>query len=227
MHPPYNLFQPRSTNASKYLVCSPPTTIHDSTPLRKPHCRVYNRPSRRISPPHSCSRLEQPENPRIDRDLPRRSVHPRQRHTKYLSSTNQPKRTSVDRSRCVVASACQGAASHIDRPDEPLSITTAFLIAGSPAVIGCLWNVQDVPASPLDPILRVHPGDKDEPAMALYKAQKWSRELSRKGDEAFFARHVGMLEMFLDTLSGRDTLCMGMRPFTDPMFWASWVCVGA
>jgi CHAT domain-containing protein len=63
-------------------------------------------------------------------------------HDGYL---NEFEIASLDLSRTYVAvlSACQSAVAARDIANEPGSLTSAFLIAGVPSVIGSLWQVED------------------------------------------------------------------------------------
>ncbi len=130
-----------------------------------------------------------------------------------------------------------------DLPDDPLLLPAAFLGLGVPGVLGTLWSGRDLSAVLL--LLRFYQlwlGRDPEgtgslpPTQALRAAQRWLRDLTYRGLEAYLSRTFADLasvvgEEALDRLSAgvRSALREEQeeaRPYADPVHWAGFVFYG-
>lgn len=137
--------------------------------------------------------------------------------------------------RLVVASACQTAVTEfMQLPDEVSGLPTAFLAAGTPAVIGTLWPANDLSTALLMIRfyrLHLHPdggSDPLPPAAALRAAQLWLRGLT--GDR--LAAELRASPRLLATPGALDALAVAdeapdARVYEHPSYWAPFVLIGA
>ena len=145
--------------------------------------------------------------------------------------------TTLDLSRCrlVVLSACETAATDINRsPEEFIGLPSAFFQAGGTAVVGTLWAVNDFSTS----ILMERFYDRYikfgmTPVSALRDAQLWLRNLTSSEVETIFKdKERGQLERHLSGLAispssddkhkNKDT----EHPFEHPLYWAAFTYLG-
>jgi len=145
--------------------------------------------------------------------------------------------------RLVVLSACQTAISDFGNlPDEAISMSSSFLQAGIPGVIGTLWQVNDLStALVMAKFYEYHlSGAQLEPPEALRKAQLWLREVTVGELNSYFDSHIAFHEAKRTTLEripewvalqGKLDLSIYndpmQKPYADkPYHWAPFVYFG-
>jgi CHAT domain-containing protein/tetratricopeptide (TPR) repeat protein len=136
--------------------------------------------------------------------------------------------------RLVVASACQTAVTEfMHLPDEVSGLPTAFLAAGTPAVIGTLWPADDLSTALL--VIRFYRlhlrpdagSDPLPPAAALRGAQRWLRGLT--GDR--LAAELRASPRLLAVSGALDALAVAEEApdahvYEHPSYWAPFVLIG-
>ncbi len=150
--------------------------------------------------------------------------------------------------RLAVLSACETGLSDVnDRADEYIGLSSAFLAGGALSVVPTLWAVWDFSTALL--IRRFHANLYERhspPALALSDAQKWLRTLTYDDVATILLQNQPMLsdaaiaqaKGFVSRLrqagpppSASDLPFvlaeLGERPFSNPVFWAAFQCVGA
>lgn len=139
--------------------------------------------------------------------------------------------------RMVVLSACRTALIDFrDLPEEVVGLSTGFLSAGLPEVVGTLWPVDDRSTALL--MLRFYTHlitDRMRAAAALCEAQRWLRDATREAVGEFCAERPELIPPLgaCDSVDSRDarlrqySLPPGHKPFSDPYYWAGFVYVGA
>lgn len=134
--------------------------------------------------------------------------------------------------RAVVLSACRTAMIDFrDLPEEVIGLSTVFLSAGVPEVIGTLWPVDDQSTALLMARFYTHLfDDRMTAASALCEAQRWLRDATREAVDEFCS---GRPELSLSS-GARDARLRRQRgvqpdhkPFSDPYYWAGFIFVGA
>lgn len=136
--------------------------------------------------------------------------------------------------RLAVLSACRSAtadATHI--PDENLSLSTAFLGAGVPSVIGTLWQVDDRATGLLMSELYRLCKQGMAPADALRLARDWLSSATpegidqREAEVTILHRDVAPAGTSGDGSSGDASHRIdGSHPFSEAVFWAPFVLYG-
>ena len=131
----------------------------------------------------------------------------------------------------IVASACQTAVT-ARLPDEALTLSAAFIYAGASAAIGTLWSVNDLSTALLMSrfyaLLDTGQGGVS-PWTALRHAQLWLRDASSSDVRQ---QLVSMMDHDVSISAkekARFTRLLSDRgsKFTDPYYWAPFVCTGA
>jgi CHAT domain-containing protein len=131
--------------------------------------------------------------------------------------------------RLVVLSACETAVSdHLSISDEYISLTSGFLVAGSPSVVATLWTVSDLSTSFL--MIKFYQLLKDglSVPLALNSAQLWLRDVTKSK----LLEWIGKLK--LDSKSTQDIKDFfedydydsDETPFESPFFWAAFCAIG-
>ncbi len=144
--------------------------------------------------------------------------------------------------RLAVLSACQTAMTDVDRlPDEAIGMTSVFLQAGVPGVIGTLWQVDDLSTALLmvrfyDLHLRGVGAGPLNPARALRLSQLWLRDVTAGELIAFFQDQRRRLTNRSPSLEA-SAIAAGLsrfaleepesRPFLSPYHWAPFIFLGA
>ncbi len=136
-------------------------------------------------------------------------------------------RARTEEARLTLLTACESAAGH--RPvvggGEYLGLPAAFILAGSKAVIGSLWRVDDAATAFLTVELCRRLVGGTGSAEALRAAQIWLRKIRRAellelAEEPLTAELLGPLEWnYLNTLPD--------LPFVSPYYWAAFQAVGS
>jgi CHAT domain-containing protein/tetratricopeptide (TPR) repeat protein len=150
--------------------------------------------------------------------------------------------------RLVVASACQTAITDFNRlPDEAIGLPAGFLEAGTPGMVGTLWQVADLStALMMARFYQYHlRGDPEHgegpmgPARALRLAQRWLARVTAEELTVYFATHQGLHEALRQAekvrlpgeVAAAGVVRFGLedptaRPFASPYYWAPFVFVG-
>ena len=158
-----------------------------------------------------------------------------------------PEFTGLEEARLVVLSACQTAVSDFrDLPDEAVGLPAGLLQAGAPAVVGALWNVDDASTALL--MTRFYElllqGEGEErglpPPEALRRAQRWLRDLTNAGLEAYLARHEAIARARRESVRRMPSALIGellirayaavdpqAQPYVEPYYWAPFTFHGA
>lgn len=149
---------------------------------------------------------------------------------------------ALARARLVVLSACQTAITDFQTlPDEAIGLPGGFLQAGTPAVIGTLWSVDDSSTALLmTRCYELMRGQEPQaPIEALRRAQLWLRDQTHASLKAYLNHHRALAEApAQDTphmplalvLQLRTALAMRAshpRPYAAPYFWAPFTFHGS
>jgi CHAT domain-containing protein len=143
---------------------------------------------------------------------------------------------SLNLSQCslVTLSACETGQVAIDTTDEYISLSSGFILAGSPSVLVSLWSVNQVSTALLliktYETLQNHPGQL---AIALKTTQIWLRDTTVKGFQDWvrecqllvggdWQKH---LAEFFQKL-GQNEKGVNDRPYQSPYHWAAFCVVG-
>jgi len=136
---------------------------------------------------------------------------------------------NLEKCRLVTLSACEtGLIDFQNTSDEYIGITNVFLVAGTPAVIISLWEVNAVSTAFLmiEFYHNLHAGLTV--AEALNKAQLWLRDVTKVELEQWISdkqlrlsrKQRAKLEQLSIELSPKD------KPFQQPYYWAGFCAVG-
>ncbi|VXD12893.1 CHAT domain-containing protein [Planktothrix paucivesiculata] len=143
---------------------------------------------------------------------------------------------SLNLSQCslVTLSACETGQVAIDDTDEYISLSSGFILAGSPSVLVSLWSVNQVSTALLliktYETLQNHPG---QIAIALKTAQIWLRDTTVKGFQVWVEKCQLLeggdwqkpLAEFFQQL-GQNEKGVNDRPYQSPYHWAAFCVVG-
>jgi CHAT domain-containing protein/tetratricopeptide (TPR) repeat protein len=137
--------------------------------------------------------------------------------------------------RLAVLSACETGLIDIRQsPDEHIGLPTAFLQAGTPAVVSTLWSVNDLSTRLLiERFYRSHLEDHLVPAAALRRAQIWLRD-GTAGEMSLADQWRQMYRVAADQEVKKMAFSNyryferhpQVKPFTSPYFWASFTFTG-
>ncbi len=116
----------------------------------------------------------------------------------------------MDNPRIIVLSACETAQIKATIADEYIGLASGFIFAGAHNVLAALWPVEDASTRLL--MEDFYQGIKQDltPTLALSKAQKQLREMSRDTAE----QRLGM------------KIQKGRRPYKQPYYWSGFVIMG-
>jgi CHAT domain-containing protein len=142
---------------------------------------------------------------------------------------------SLNLSQCslVTLSACETGQVALDTTDEYISISSGFILAGSPSVLVSLWSVNQVSTALLliktYETLQNHPGQL---AIALKTAQIWLRDTTVTGFQDWVEKCQLLggdwqerLAKFFQKL-GQNEKGINHRPYQSPYHWAAFCVVG-
>jgi CHAT domain-containing protein len=130
-------------------------------------------------------------------------------------------------------SMCESALSdHRDLAGDQLGLPTALLTAGAATCIGSLWGVNDLATALLSQrffqeLIDEHGKPRASKGTALWRAQKWLRELS---DEELPSHAQCLYQDIRDMVTTRvasEPRSSGTTPFAHPFYWSAFVCYGA
>ena len=137
--------------------------------------------------------------------------------------------------RLAVASACETAHSELTGlAEEVYSIAVILIAAGSACAIATQWAVNDASAAMLmTRLYELMITRRLRPPEALRAAQLWMRDLDVKEEQEFLRAHPA-LARDIGTRRARGE-CIGApmeaidatRRFSDPVYWAPFVAIGA
>ncbi|MCC5900160.1 MAG: CHAT domain-containing protein [Phormidium sp. BM_Day4_Bin.17] len=134
----------------------------------------------------------------------------------------------------VTLSACETGQVAVDRTDEYISLSSGFILAGSPSVLVSLWSVNQVSTALL--LIRTYELLQQQPgqlALSLQAAQKWLRETTVSGFEHWRQECSLFSSDWREALKpvfakmGRNTE-QGINhcPYQSPYHWAAFTVVG-
>jgi CHAT domain-containing protein/tetratricopeptide (TPR) repeat protein len=151
--------------------------------------------------------------------------------------------TDLSRVRLLILTACETAlVDTADASSEQLGLPTAILAAGATAVIGSLWQVDDVATALLVArfmALAFPPSGGGAPLSAiaaLHDAQKWLRSLSQTETMCLLdtierdlavpiSAHAGLDQIHVRR-ARKKVLTRGDRPFSHATYWAAFAAYG-
>jgi CHAT domain-containing protein len=133
-----------------------------------------------------------------------------------------------------VISACEAALSDVFHlPDEAISLSTAFLAAGSARVVATLWPIDDLATAILMTRFYEELGDGADAAAALRRAQLWLRDLTEDQEAAYLNTHPALAAQLASRAPARrpgsrvTTAAPGpVRPYRHAEIWAPFVAAG-
>ncbi|QIZ73661.1 CHAT domain-containing protein [Oxynema aestuarii AP17] len=141
---------------------------------------------------------------------------------------------SLNLSECslVTLSACESGQVALDQTDEYISLSSGFILAGSPSILVSLWFVDEVSTALLliktYETLQQHPGQL---AIALKTAQIWLRDTTVAGFQDWVQK-CPLLGDWRDALAeffqnlGQNEKGINDRPYKSPYHWAAFCVVG-
>ncbi|QNH59145.1 CHAT domain-containing protein [Limnospira indica] len=134
----------------------------------------------------------------------------------------------------VTLSACETGQVAVDRTDEYISLSSGFILAGSPSVLVSLWSVNQVSTALL--LIRTYELLQQQPgqlAQSLQKAQKWLRETTVSGFEQwrqecplFSDEWRNELQLIFAQMGENQEEGVNHRPYQSPYHWAAFCIVG-
>ncbi len=134
----------------------------------------------------------------------------------------------------VTLSACETGQVAIDRTDEYISLSSGFILAGSPSVLVSLWSVNQVSTALL--LIRTYELLQQQPgklAQALQAAQKWLRETTVSGFQQwrekcplFSDEWRDELQLIFAQMGENQEEGVNHRPYQSPYHWAAFCIVG-
>ncbi|ULB43969.1 CHAT domain-containing protein [Limnospira fusiformis KN01] len=134
----------------------------------------------------------------------------------------------------VTLSACETGQVAIDDTDEYISLSSGFILAGSPSVLVSLWSVNQVSTALL--LIRTYELLQQQPgqlAQSLQKAQKWLRETTVSGFEQwrqecplFSDEWRKILQPIFAQMGENQEEGVNHRPYQSPYHWAAFCIVG-
>ncbi len=129
--------------------------------------------------------------------------------------------------RLVVLSACETAVSdHTSISDEYISLTSGFLVAGSPSVVSTLWAVSDLSTSFLMIKFYQHLKAGLSVPLALNTAQIWLRDVTKSkllewiGELKLDSKSTQYIKGFFESYDSDEKL------FESPFYWAAFCAIG-
>jgi CHAT domain-containing protein len=134
----------------------------------------------------------------------------------------------------VTLSACETGQVALDQTDEYISLSSGFILAGSPSVLVSLWSVNEVSTALL--LIRTYELLQQQPgqlAQSLQAAQKWLRETTVSGFEQWRQQCHLFSDEWREELK-HDFAQIGHnqeeginhRPYQSPYHWAAFCIVG-
>ncbi|MDT9193333.1 CHAT domain-containing protein, partial [Limnospira sp. PMC 1245.20] len=134
----------------------------------------------------------------------------------------------------VTLSACETGQVAVDRTDEYISLSSGFILAGSPSVLVSLWSVNQVSTALL--LIRTYELLQQQPgqlAQSLQKAQKWLRETTVSGFEQwrekcplFSDEWRDELQLIFAQMGENQEEGVNHRPYQSPYHWAAFCILG-
>ena len=129
--------------------------------------------------------------------------------------------------RLVVLSACETAVTEFNSiSDEYISLTSGFLVAGSPSVVATLWAVSDLSTSFLMIKFYQHLKDGLSVPLALNNAQIWLRDVTKSE----LLEWIGELKLDSKLPQSFEDLCKKSKPdkkiFKSQFYWAAFCAIG-
>ena len=141
--------------------------------------------------------------------------------------------------RLVTLSACEtGLIDDESSTDEYVSLSSAFLYAGSPSVVASLWKVNDFSSTLL--MIKFYEYMSNDfrtnqtikVANALNEAQRWLRRETQKDLHNWIQKLKlepyikDLWEQELISLCEKQNISSQSRPFSDPYYWAGFCAIG-
>ena len=134
----------------------------------------------------------------------------------------------------VTLSACETGQVAVDDTDEYISLSSGFILAGSPSVLVSLWSVNQVSTALL--LIRTYELLQQQPgqlALSLQAAQKWLRETTVSGFEQwrqqcplFSQEWREALQPVFAQMGQNQEEGINHRPYQSPYHWAAFCIVG-
>ncbi|MEG4422157.1 CHAT domain-containing protein [Microcoleus sp. LAD1_D5] len=132
----------------------------------------------------------------------------------------------------VTLSACETGRVQLDNTDEYISLTSGFLLAGSPSLYVSLWSVSPLSTAIL--LIRTYENLYDQPgkfALALSQAQIWMRDTDIQGFLDWTNQcHLldtewrGTLQCYLEKDKATQGVCA--KIYQNPFHWAGFCAAG-
>ncbi|MDB9313848.1 CHAT domain-containing protein, partial [Spirulina sp. CS-785/01] len=143
---------------------------------------------------------------------------------------------SLNLSQCslVTLSACETGQVALDDTDEYISLSSGFILAGSPSVLVSQWSVNQISTALLliktYELLQQHPGKL---AIALKAAQTWLRETTVTGFHQWSQTSPLLtdhwrkqLQTFFQQMGDNEQEGWNNQPYQSPYHWAAFCIVG-
>ena len=133
----------------------------------------------------------------------------------------------LEQCRLVTLSACEtGLIDYNNSSDEYIGLPSAFLVAGSPAVVSSLWMVNDLSTALL--MIKFYQNLREQMALAvaLNQAQLWLRD-STQSQLLAWSRQLPLHNSLMKKIEqALDWFNPDEQPFQNPYYWAAFCVIG-
>ncbi|NEO14058.1 CHAT domain-containing tetratricopeptide repeat protein [Moorena sp. SIO3E8] len=132
----------------------------------------------------------------------------------------------LEQCRLVTLSACETGLIYTNISDEYIGLPSAFLVAGSPAVVSSLWMVNDLSTALL--MIKFYQNLREQMALgvALNQAQFWLRD-STQSQLLAWSRQLPLDNSLMEKIETElDWFKPHEQPFQNPYYWAAFCVIG-
>jgi CHAT domain-containing protein len=135
----------------------------------------------------------------------------------------------------VTLSACETGQVSLDDTDEYISLSSGFILAGSPSLIVSQWSVDQISTALL--LIKTYETLRDpqgnlKVAFALNTAQQWLRDTSIQGFLSWTEQSLLLTDTWRERLQqffkklGQNKDIKTFQPYQSPYHWAAFTAVG-
>ncbi|WP_424100365.1 CHAT domain-containing protein [Moorena producens] len=132
----------------------------------------------------------------------------------------------LEQCRLVTLSACETGLIYTNISDEYIGLPSAFLVAGSPAVVSSLWMVNDLSTALL--MIKFYQNLREQIplAVAFNQAQFWLRD-STQSQLLAWSKQLPLDKSLMKKIEqALDWFNPDEQPFQNPYYWAAFCVIG-